>query len=71
VLSDLGARDSSVLLHADLHYENVLAADREPWLAIDPKPMLGVAEYQVAPALWNRWPEALSANDLSNHLRRR
>ena len=25
----------------------------------------------MAPALWNRWPEAISANHLSNHLRRR
>ena len=28
-------------IHGDLHYENVLAADREPWLVIDPKPMAG------------------------------
>ena len=27
-----------VLIHGDLHYENVLAGDREPWLVIDPKP---------------------------------
>ena len=25
-----------VLLHSDLHHENILAAEREPWLAIDP-----------------------------------
>lgn len=31
----------SVLLCTDLHSENVLAGDREPWLAIDPKPFLG------------------------------
>ena len=29
------------LLHWDLHFENVLSAEREPWLAIDPKPLLG------------------------------
>ena len=28
----------AVLLHTDLHAGNVLAAEREPWLAIDPKP---------------------------------
>jgi streptomycin 6-kinase len=68
VLSDLPSASALVLLHTDLHYENVLAADREPWLAIDPKPMLGGPEYEVAPLLWNRWPEALSANDLARHL---
>jgi streptomycin 6-kinase len=38
-----------VLLHQDLHGENVLAAEREPWLAIDPKPLLGEREFAVAP----------------------
>jgi streptomycin 6-kinase len=38
-----------VLLHQDLHAENVLAAQREPWLAIDPKPLLGEREFAVAP----------------------
>lgn len=49
------------LVHADLHYENVLAADREPWLAIDPKPVSGDPHYEPAPMLWNRWEELLSA----------
>ena len=36
-------RDSTqrVLLHQDFHPGNVLAAAREPWLAIDPKPLVG------------------------------
>ena len=38
-----------VLLHQDLHGENVLAAQREPWLAIDPKPLVGEREFGVAP----------------------
>jgi streptomycin 6-kinase len=38
-----------VLLHQDLHGENVLAAQREPWLAIDPKPLAGEREFSVAP----------------------
>jgi streptomycin 6-kinase len=45
------------IIHGDLHYENVLAADREPWLLIDPKPMSGDPHYEVAPMLWNRWDE--------------
>jgi streptomycin 6-kinase len=37
------------LLHQDLHTDNVLAAEREPWLAIDPKPLRGEREFSVAP----------------------
>jgi streptomycin 6-kinase len=57
--NDFVADDASVgtVIHGDLHYENVLAADREPWLVIDPKPMSGDPHYEVAPMLWNRWDE--------------
>jgi streptomycin 6-kinase len=34
-----------VLLHGDLNPTNVLASEREPWLAIDPKPMVGDPAY--------------------------
>jgi streptomycin 6-kinase len=37
-----------VLVHQDLHGENVLAARREPWLAIDPKPLAGEREFALA-----------------------
>ena len=38
-----------VLVHQDLHGENVLAARREPWLAIDPKPLAAEREFSLAP----------------------
>jgi streptomycin 6-kinase len=43
------SQGEQVLLHQDLHTDNVLAAQREPWLAIDPKPLLGEREFAVAP----------------------
>lgn len=43
------------LLHWDLHYDNVLAADRAPWLAIDPKPLAGDPGFDLLPALTDRW----------------
>jgi len=46
-LSDTQGED--VLLHQDLHADNVLAAQREPWLVIDPKPLSGEREFGVAP----------------------
>jgi streptomycin 6-kinase len=35
------------LLCTDLHAENVLAASREPWLVIDPKPFFGDTTYDA------------------------
>ena len=69
LLDDLVDGVRPVLLHTDLHYENVLAGHREPWLAIDPKPLLGDPAYEVAPLLWNRWDEAISSGDIAGHLR--
>jgi streptomycin 6-kinase len=40
-----------VLLSQDLHAANVLRAEREPWLAIDPKPLVGEREFAVAPVV--------------------
>jgi streptomycin 6-kinase len=50
-----------LLLHTDLHFDNVLGATRVPWLAIDPKPVSGDPCFEVAPLLWNRWPEVASS----------
>jgi streptomycin 6-kinase len=47
----------TTLVNEDLHYENVLRGDREPWLMIDPKPLAGDPEYGVIPLLWNRFDE--------------
>jgi streptomycin 6-kinase len=44
-----GSQGEQVLLHQDLHAGNVLSARREPWLAIDPKPLVGEREFGVAP----------------------
>ncbi|WP_306326294.1 aminoglycoside phosphotransferase family protein [Streptomyces venezuelae] len=46
------------LLHWDLHLDNVLAADREPWLAIDPKPLAGDPGFDLLPALMDRFDPA-------------
>ncbi|HLH00202.1 MAG TPA: aminoglycoside phosphotransferase family protein [Bryobacteraceae bacterium] len=38
---------TDVLLATDLHAGNVLRSEREPWLAIDPKPFIGDPTYDV------------------------
>jgi streptomycin 6-kinase len=44
-----GTQGEQVLVHQDLHAHNVLRAEREPWLAIDPKPLAGEREFGIAP----------------------
>lgn len=41
----------SVVVHGDANPGNVLAAVREPWLVIDPKPMVGDPAYDLCPVL--------------------
>ena len=41
------------LLHGDLHHFNVLAARRQPWLAIDPKGAVGEPAYDTGALLHN------------------
>ncbi len=42
-----------VVLHGDLHHDNVLRAGREPWLAIDPHGLVGDPGYEVGALLYN------------------
>ena len=48
-----GTTDRHVLLCTDLHADNVLAASREPWLVIDPKPYVGDPAYDATQHLLN------------------
>ena len=54
-LFDELSRPSSddVLLATDLHAGNVLRAEREPWLVIDPKPFVGDRAYDATQHLFN------------------
>jgi streptomycin 6-kinase len=54
------ARDQpDTLIHGDLHPANVLRAEREPWLAIDPKGWAGDLAYDAFTMLRNRRTEHL------------
>ncbi|TDW89765.1 streptomycin 6-kinase [Kribbella pratensis] len=59
------------LLHWDLHYYNVMAAKRQPWLVIDPKPLAGDPAFELMPAVWNRWDDLVATGDLSQAIRDR
>lgn len=43
----------AVVLHGDLHQDNILAAQRAPWLALDPKGVVGEPAYEVGALLRN------------------
>jgi streptomycin 6-kinase len=48
VLDELpSSQGKQVLVNQDLHAGNVLRAQREPWLVIDPKPLVGEREFGI------------------------
>jgi streptomycin 6-kinase len=60
-----------VLLHGDLHHFNILSAEREPWLAIDPKGIAGAPAYEAGALLRNPVPDVFQWPDLGNIQSRR
>lgn len=52
---------NDVLLATDLHAGNVLRAEREPWLVIDPKPFIGDPAYDATQHLFNCRERLLAA----------
>jgi len=70
-LRELIPESGDRLLHWDLHYDNVMASDRQPWLVIDPKPLAGDPAFELFPVLHNRWDDLLATGDLDQAIRDR
>jgi streptomycin 6-kinase len=52
IISELAAtQGDQVLVHQDLHGDNILSAERQPWLVIDPKPLTAEREFSLAPII--------------------
>jgi streptomycin 6-kinase len=45
---ELGPEQPDLLLHGDLTFDNILRADREPWLVIDPYGLAGEPAFDAA-----------------------
>lgn len=60
-----------MLLHGDLHQDNILAVAREPWLAIDPKGLVGEPAYEGGSLLRNPQDQLLALPDPKPLLARR
>lgn len=56
----LASPSDAVLLHGDLHHGNILSAARAPWLAIDPKGLIGEPAYETGAWLRNPLPGLLA-----------
>lgn len=68
-LSSTDAKE--LLLHGDLHQGNILAANRETWLAIDPKGVTGPPVWETGPLLINVLPERVDSPEGRRVLLRR
>lgn len=68
VFEELNPTGRRVLLHGDLHHENILSAGRVPFLAIDPKGITGNFGYEITSFFLNhrRWLE--NGPDLNDRL---
>lgn len=56
---ELAEDPARLLVHTDLHYDNILASYRpgQPWVAIDPAAAIGAPERSAAELLWTRADE--------------
>lgn len=66
IAQDLSSTPGDHAVNGDLHFGQVLAAEREPWLAVDPVLLRGDLEYDVARVLWSRLDE-MSDDDVVFH----
>jgi streptomycin 6-kinase len=66
----LGPTSEQLLVNYDLHYTDVLAGTREPWLAVDPKVVIGDPEYGLAQLLWRRLEAIQAQGGLDWHFQR-
>lgn len=68
---DLGRVQPDLMVHGDLHATNILRAQREPWLAVDPKGCVGDPAYDAGMAIKWRPLLLLASDELRKALHRR
>ena len=66
----LKTADPDILLHGDLHHDNILKNGND-WVAIDPKGVIGEPAYEVAAFIRNPMPELLTHDDSQKIIRNR
>lgn len=67
----ISSQTTQVVLHADLHHDNVLLSKEEQWLAIDPKGIMGDPVYEVGAFIRNPVMDLRKQTNMQGILRRR
>ena len=67
----LAASGPPMLLHGDLHHWNILSSERDGWLVLDPKGVVGEAEMEICQWMMNLWPEKAEPAALRSQAARR
>ncbi len=67
----LATAKESVLVHGDLHHDNVLSSHRSEWLAIDPKGIAAEPCYETAAMIRNPYEKMRKIPDIQTVLRKR
>jgi len=62
----LCSQATPVLLHSDLHHENILFHETKGWLAIDPRGVVGEPAFEVGTFIYNPIPDLLAQNNASS-----
>ncbi|WP_354640516.1 aminoglycoside phosphotransferase family protein [Kitasatospora camelliae] len=67
----LDSEPEQLLLHGDFHHGNVLAADRAPWLAVSPQPLVGERAFDLARLVRDRMDTLAGSPGPQSAVRRR
>ncbi len=67
----LASSAEPVLLHGDLHHDNIVSTGEGGWVAIDPQGVLGEPAYEVGAVLRNLWQDQHIIPDRKRTLHRR
>lgn len=66
----LSTSSKEVLLHGDLHHDNILS-HKNSWIAIDPKGIIGDPAYEIAAFIRNPIPDLLMMSDPKDIIEKR
>lgn len=61
----LSSCKQEVLLHGDLHHDNILNSGKDKWVAIDPKGVFGDPYFELAAFIRNPWPNLVEHPHIS------
>jgi streptomycin 6-kinase len=61
----LSSQAAPVLLHSDLHHDNILFSVTEGWIAIDPRGVIGEPAFEIGTFIYNPIPDLLAQNNAS------